>query len=61
VLLTSLLLGVTFLPLADIAARLIRAPAEVPIGVITAAIGAPFFLWMLARSGRPTRVRRAIR
>ncbi|TDP93416.1 iron complex transport system permease protein [Leucobacter luti] len=58
VLTISLLLGAVFLPLADIAARLLRAPAELPIGVITAAVGAPFFLWLLvAGSGRRTRTR----
>lgn len=57
VLLSSALLGSAFLPLTDIAARLVRAPAEIPIGVITAAIGAPFFLWLLVRTGRPFRTR----
>lgn len=59
VLITSVLLGMSFLPLTDIVARLVRAPAEIPIGVITAAIGAPFFLWMLINSGRPPRARPA--
>lgn len=52
VLIASLLLGGVFLPLADIAARLLRAPAELPIGVITAAVGAPFFLWLLVAGTR---------
>lgn len=52
VLTISLLLGAVFLPLADIAARLLRAPAELPIGVITAAVGAPFFLWLLVSGSR---------
>ena len=34
---------------ADMIARLAVAPAELPIGIITAAIGAPFFLWLLLR------------
>ena len=34
---------------ADILARTIVSPAELPIGIITAAIGAPFFLWLLLR------------
>lgn len=55
VLTISLLLGAVFLPLADIAARLVRAPAELPIGVITAAIGAPFFLWLLVAGNRTGR------
>ncbi len=34
---------------ADILARTMAAPAELPIGILTAAIGAPFFLWLLLR------------
>jgi iron complex transport system permease protein len=45
----SLLLGAALLLFADTAARTIAAPAEIPIGIITAAIGAPFFLVMLLR------------
>ena len=51
-------LGAIFLLLADLVARTVRAPAELPIGVITAAVGAPFFLWLLT-SGRTTRAVRA--
>ena len=40
----SLLFGAAFLVLADTAARTILAPAELPIGVITAFVGAPFFI-----------------
>jgi iron complex transport system permease protein len=43
----SLLTGAAFLILADTAARTILSPQEVPIGVITAFIGAPFFLYLL--------------
>ncbi len=43
------LLGGTLLLLADIFARTAAAPAEVPIGVVTALIGAPFLLWLLRR------------
>jgi iron complex transport system permease protein len=43
----SMIGGAAFLVLADIAARTVQAPAEVPIGVITAAVGAPFFLFVL--------------
>ena len=46
--------GAAFLVFADIAARTVQAPAEVPIGVITAAAGAPFFLFVL-RSRRSLR------
>ena len=35
--------------LADVVARTAMSPAELPIGVVTAAIGAPFFCWMLFR------------
>ena len=49
---TATLLGACFLPLSDIAARVLRAPAELPIGVVTSAIGAPFFLYLLVSSGR---------
>lgn len=48
----SLLLGATFLPAADILARTALAPAELPIGIITAAVGAPLFIAQLARSDR---------
>lgn len=41
--------GAMLLVAADIAARLVVAPAELPIGIVTAAIGAPFFLWLLLR------------
>lgn len=43
------LLGAILLLLADSIARQIVAPAELPIGIVTAAIGAPFFLWILLR------------
>lgn len=43
----SALLGAVFLTLADALSRTLVAPAELPIGIVTAAIGAPFFLWLL--------------
>ncbi|MFG1427207.1 FecCD family ABC transporter permease [Roseixanthobacter glucoisosaccharinicivorans] len=43
------LLGAAVLLGADILARLIAAPAELPLGVVTALVGAPFFLWLLRR------------
>jgi iron complex transport system permease protein len=46
----SFLAGAGFLTLADLAARLILAPTEIPIGVITAFIGVPLFLVLLRRS-----------
>ncbi|MFD1815263.1 FecCD family ABC transporter permease [Rhodococcus gannanensis] len=45
----SLIVGAAFLVLADVAARTVMSPAELPIGVVTAAIGAPFFLLVLRR------------
>lgn len=45
----SVLSGAIFLILADLVARTIQAPAEVPIGIITAFCGAPFFLYLLRR------------
>ena len=45
----SALGGAILLVGADIVARLVVAPAELPIGIVTAAIGAPFFLWLLLR------------
>ncbi len=51
----SMLLGGALLLLADVAARLVIAPAELPIGILTALLGAPFFL-MLLLSARRRRV-----
>lgn len=45
----SALLGAAFLLVADAVARTIVAPAELPIGIVTAAVGGPFFLWILLR------------
>lgn len=43
------LTGALLLVSADLAARLLLQPVEVPIGIVTASIGAPFFLWLLLR------------
>jgi iron complex transport system permease protein len=48
----SALFGASFLILVDVLARTVVAPAEIPIGVITALVGAPFFVVALRRSGR---------
>lgn len=48
----SMIWGATFLIVADLLARTALAPAEVPIGVITALVGAPFFLLVIQRTGR---------
>jgi iron complex transport system permease protein len=46
----SALAGALILVVADIVARTIAAPAEVPLGVLTALIGSPFFFWQLRRT-----------
>lgn len=46
------LAGAGFLVIADLLARTVMAPVEVPVGVITAVIGAPFFIYLLRRSRR---------
>lgn len=49
----SMLFGAAFLALADLVARMVQAPAELPIGVITAFVGAPAFLLILrSQQGR---------
>lgn len=47
----SALLGATMLLLSDTAARSLFAPLEMPVGAVTALIGAPFFLYKIARRG----------
>jgi iron complex transport system permease protein len=46
----AILVGGSFLLAADVVARVILAPRELPVGVITAVVGAPFFLWLLYRT-----------
>jgi len=46
----SILVGGAFLVLADVIARTAQAPAEIPIGVVTALVGAPFFAIVLRKS-----------
>ena len=46
------LLGAALVVLADLVSRSIVAPAELPIGILTALFGAPVFLWMLLQNGR---------
>lgn len=48
----SFLSGAIFLVLADLIARMILAPSELPLGIVTAFIGAPFFIYLLRRSKR---------
>ncbi|HGU7862143.1 TPA: vitamin B12 ABC transporter permease BtuC [Escherichia coli] len=46
------LAGASALLLADVVARLALAAAELPIGVVTASLGAPVFIWLLLKAGR---------
>lgn len=48
----SALVGAALLLGADMLARTLLAPAELPVGIITALLGAPFFLWLLLRGRR---------
>ena len=48
----TLIWGAIFLLLADTLARTVLAPSELPVGVVTAAVGAPFFLFILRRFSR---------
>lgn len=48
----SALAGGAFVVIADLLARTLLSPVEIPVGVITAIIGAPFFLYLLRRSRR---------
>ena len=47
----SALFGAAFLVACDLVARTVLAPVEVPVGVVTAMLGGPFFLWLLVRRG----------
>ena len=44
--------GGAFLALCDLGARTVMAPAELPVGVLTALLGGPFFLWLLIATRR---------
>ena len=47
----SMLAGAVFLVAADTVARTVAAPAEIPVGVLTALVGVPLFAWLLVRRG----------
>lgn len=51
---TAALGGAVFLIWADIAARVVAAPTEIPVGVLTALCGGPFFLWLMRRDAHRT-------
>lgn len=46
----SMLGGASMLLLTDLVARTVIAPQEIPVGIVTSLLGAPFFLWILRRS-----------
>jgi len=52
----SFLMGGIFLVICDAAGRVVIAPAEIPVGVVTALPGGPFFIWLLLRRSSPGRV-----
>ena len=49
---TSALLGSLLLSLASVASKTINPGAVIPIGIVTALIGVPFFMWMVVRHRR---------
>ncbi|WP_323373755.1 FecCD family ABC transporter permease [Plantactinospora alkalitolerans] len=51
-LLTSGCVGAALMLGADLAARLVLAPLELPVGVVTGAVGAPYLMWLLTRANR---------
>jgi len=51
VLVTSALLGAAYLVAVDLVSRVILQPTEVPIGVLTAVLGTPIFIWLVRRDG----------
>ncbi|MDU7186907.1 MAG: iron chelate uptake ABC transporter family permease subunit, partial [Klebsiella sp.] len=50
----SLLCGAMLLLLADTLARTVAAPAEMPVGLLTSVLGAPWFLWLIFRREKGT-------
>lgn len=48
----SALVGALIVVAADLAARTVLSPTELPVGVVTAVVGAPYLLWLLARANR---------
>ena len=51
----SMVGGAAFMVLADLAARTVVRPQEIPVGAVTALLGGPFFLYLLRRQRRTTR------
>jgi iron complex transport system permease protein len=54
----SMLFGGSFLTVCDTVARTIIAPAEIPVGIITALLGGPFFVWLLVGNPLPGKQRK---
>ena len=52
----SFLWGAAFLAACDALARVIVSPAELPVGVVTAILGGPFFIWLLRSRQRSVRI-----
>ena len=48
----SALLGAIILTISDLIAKSVVAPAQLPLGVVTALIGAPFFVWLIINQKR---------
>ena len=48
----SALLGIAISVLSDLFSRIVITPAELPVGLATSALGAPFFLWLIIRLGK---------
>ena len=46
----SIMIGLTLMIMADLVARTLAVPAEIPVSLVTSALGAPFFLWLIARA-----------
>ena len=44
--------GAVLVLLSDLAGRLLFAPTEIPVGIVTSIVAAPYFLWLLRRAGR---------
>jgi iron complex transport system permease protein len=49
---TAALVGAVVVVLSDLVARRMFAPTELPVGVVTGVVGAPYLLWLLARTNR---------
>ena len=48
----SALAGAALVTAADLAARTVASPIEIPVGLVTSAVGGPFFIWLLLRTLR---------